>query len=204
MTVWIVGSAAAWLFGSTLLTILTIHDPRQILPESAAIAEMGLLLSIPLGIFGWLTLRRFLANSWGWLGSTVLGLPVGLGAGFLVNAWVLYRHIHATGVALIVEGGGEEMYPAPPITLAIAGFVVAAAQAPFLTSRLVPTWRTRILWLFGSAMAFGGGWFAAGWLATVGGFLGPAQHALAGAISGTILLLLLLFLDARHRPLDFR
>lgn len=197
--VWIAGNAIGWLVGSPLLAAPTISHPGQIIPLSAAVAAVGFLVSTPVGIVGWLALRRYLSNPWAWLASTVLGLPFGLGVGFLANAYFLYHQVHSMGMALSGEGGGAEMWPPVPITMAVAGFVVAAAQVPFLAARISSNWRRRALWLFGSVVAFDVGWFTSAWLASVGRLGSPAQGALMGAISGAILLLLLLFLESQAR-----
>jgi hypothetical protein len=198
---WLLGSIGAWIVGYPLLGSPPIVHPRQILPYAVASAGLGVLVGIILGLAASLAFGRFLDIRARWFVATSVGMPVGLGFAYVLSAITLLAQVHRLGMSLTGEGGGATMSPPAPLTLVLAGLLVACVQLPFVARALTPTLQAKALWIIGSCVALGGGWFAAAML--VGAIPGRSASlgALMGLFSGLVILFLVAVLDAeRRRP----
>lgn len=196
--IWLLGSSAAWGLGFAVLRSPVIDHPGQLAPVAVSLAALGTIVGLTLAASATLAFGRMLKIPGSWFVPTAVGVPLGLAIGFSVNGLFLLRQVHRLGMQLAGEGGGASMSPPAPITLALAGLVLACIQLPFLAKVLTPNLQTKALWILGSFAAYGGGWSGSAIL------LGtarptPFHGALTGMISGITVLLLILVLEAEWR-----
>jgi len=196
--VWLIGSVIAWGLGYGLLRSPVIDDPGRLAPVAASFAALGLIVGLALAASASIAFHRILKIRVPWFIPTAIGVPLGLGIGFLTNGQFLLWQVRKMGMQLVSEGGGAQISPPGVITLALAGVILACIQLPFLARVLTPSLQTKALWILGSFAAYGGGWSASAIL--VGAARpSPLHGAFMGAISGITILLLVLVLEAEWR-----
>jgi len=194
-TAWAMLSGAAWSIGSHLLLGPGISDPNQIHTFALDIALQAVPTAVLLGAGGAFVLRRFLRNPLLWAASVLIGLPVGVTVGLLLDAAFLYRQVHSMGMVLSGEGGTAFMWTSPAIDLTIAGFILAVCQLPSLARGLASRPARAALWVLGTAASLGVGWFLSAALADTSGQSSVWQGAAMGLVSGSLIFGLLLAME---------
>jgi len=192
-------STVAWAAGHRLASGFPLDAIEQIGSYSVAAFMSALPAALVLAAGGALVLGPVGVRPWPWLLGTVVVLPMAMVLGFLADAVVLYRQVHAMGMALLGEGGDAFMRTSPPLDLLFAGLMLGVAQLPSLPAKYRTRWGLRALWVVGGMAGLGVGWFVSGVVAARPGVPGSVQGGLMGLVSGAAWSGVLFLMDREAR-----
>jgi len=203
-SLWVFVTALAWVAGQYLgfpLRTAFLISTTQISSLATALCLNGAILGSIVGLFQWLILRLWRKKAGGWLLSTLVGYTIGFPMVFVATVGLVGFFAQRSGLQLFSEGSGAYLFmPLAPIMI-LTGVVIALAQ--WLTiRRLFPKSKPRevILWVAGTALGWGMGFWAAAYVFTMG-LSWAAQNAIAGGVIGVVTgAILVLFLSQPFQP----
>jgi hypothetical protein len=166
----------------------------DVFPVLWQFALNGLLLGAFLGVLSGLAFRLWTQNSWLWGGTTFLGHAIGSPLGFLLAVGLSWTLARLNGIELLAGSSYFLMMPLV-FTMLFSGGLLALSQL-FALQKTLPhlPWQARLLWIFGSVLSWGVGFFLSN-VAWGNGLPAFLQSAVVGlvvsGVTGTIIQLLL-------------
>jgi hypothetical protein len=204
LLLWIIATAAGWIFGVIDLAGAQARTYMEILRMIPYYASQGLLIGLGTGLGQSLVLQPRLRRSSEWFQATFVGYGLAFPIGLLIATLIPSVAFPLRGSNFLPLSVPSTIFFTPyPAAVIFGGFVVGIAQWTVLR-RILPKKNLRIglLWMLGVWLGVGLGMFVGQWVYTVSnsahlsglfqtGLEQMAIGAITGIITGLILLTLL-------------
>ncbi|HNB51956.1 MAG TPA: hypothetical protein PK530_08445 [Anaerolineales bacterium] len=178
----------------------SFHTWAEVFPVFWQFALNGLLIGAFLGVVCGLAFRLWTNHAWLWGVTTFLGYALGSPLGFLTAIGLSWTLARLNGIELLVGSSNFLIMPLV-FTMLFSGGLLALSQS-FALQKTLPNlpWQARALWIFGSVLSWGVGFFLSQ-VAWGSGFPAFLQSAVVGlVVSGAMAGILQILLMGNRQP----